>query len=114
MSAIQLTARMRIQDGKWDEFKKAAELCVQSVREKDSGTLQYDWFLNDDNTECVIRESYRDSDALLEHIGNLGDAGKALFGVCTMELEIYGSPSEQLVAATRGMDATIYSPLMSL
>jgi quinol monooxygenase YgiN len=114
MSAIQVTARMKIHDGKLAEFKEAAELCMKSVRENDSGTLQYDWFLNKDETECVVRETYRDSDALLEHVGNLGDAGGALVATCSMELEMFGAPSEQLVAATERMRPKIYSPLLSM
>ena len=46
MSALQVTARLTIHEGKLDEFKEVAARCMQSVREKDSGTLQYDWFLN--------------------------------------------------------------------
>jgi quinol monooxygenase YgiN len=65
MNELQVTARIRIHDGKLDDFKNAAERCVTSVREKDTGTLQYDWFFNDDETECVVRERYRDSDAVI-------------------------------------------------
>lgn len=114
MSAMQLTARMKIHDGKLHAFKEAEDLCMQSVRENDSGILQYDWFLSEDNSECIVRETYRDTDALLEHIGNLGNAGKALFAACSMDLEIYGSPSEELVAATQQMGAKVYSPFLRI
>ncbi len=39
---------------------------MKSVREEDNGTLQYDWFFNEDHTECVVRERYRDSEAILQ------------------------------------------------
>ena len=61
MSAIQLTARAAIHEGKLEEFKLLAAQCMRTVREQDSGTLQYDWFLNKAQTECVVRETYRDS-----------------------------------------------------
>jgi quinol monooxygenase YgiN len=108
MSELQVTARLRVHDGKLAEFKAAAEQCAASVREKDSGTLQYDWFFNEDETECVVRERYRDSDAILEHIGNLGDTLGALLGACDMSLELYGDPSPDLMAASEGLSVEVY------
>jgi hypothetical protein len=51
--------------GKLEEFKGLAAQCMQSVRERDLGTLQYDWFFNDTHTECVARDTYN---ALLREV----------------------------------------------
>ena len=51
---------------------------MRLVRERDSGTLQYDWFFNDTRTECVVRETYKDSGAVLEHIAILARAAAGL------------------------------------
>ena len=64
---IQLSARMKIREGKLEGFKRQVAVCISYVKEKDPGTLQYDWFLNSDNTECEIREVYMSSEALLAH-----------------------------------------------
>ena len=109
MSSLQVTARFTIQEGKLPEFKVLAARCMASVREKDSGTLQYDWFLSEDESECIVRETYRDSAALLEHLGNVGEILGALLGVADFDLEVYGSPSEELIAATAAMTPKIYS-----
>ena len=58
---LQLSARMKIREGKLDEFKRLAAVCISQVKENDPGTLQYDWFLNSDRTECEIREAYESS-----------------------------------------------------
>ena len=108
MNELQVTARLKIHQGKLDDFRTVAQACMDSVREKDAGTLQYDWFLNEDHTECVVRERYKDSDAVLEHIGNLGETMGALLGVTDLSLEIFGDPSEALMNATKGMDITVY------
>jgi quinol monooxygenase YgiN len=113
MSELQVTARLKVHDGKLAEFKAAAEGCVTSVRENDSGTLQYDWFFNEDETECVVRERYRDSDAVLEHIANMGDAFGALLGVCDIQLEVYGDPSPELVAASEGLSVEVFKFFMA-
>ena len=114
MSALQVTARLTIREGRLADFKEVAARCMQSVREKDTGTLQYDWFFNDDETECVVRETYRDSSAILEHIANLGETMGALLDTADMELEVYGSPSPELVAATAEMAPAVYSHFQSI
>jgi hypothetical protein len=42
MSELQCVARLKIHDGKLDEFKRLAEL----VRTKDTGTLQYELYIS--------------------------------------------------------------------
>lgn len=55
MNELQITARLRIHDGKLDQFRTHAKACMESTRAKDERTLQYDWFINEDGTECVVR-----------------------------------------------------------
>ncbi len=113
MKAIQLTARAAIHEGKLEEFKLLAAQCMRTVREKDSGTQQYDWFLNEAQTECVVRETYRDSEAVLEHISNLGATLGAILKVGDWTFEVFGSPSSELVAAAAGINPKFYSPFQS-
>ena len=114
MKAIQVTARGTIHKDKLEEFKVLAAQCMRIVREQDSGTLQYDWFLNEAQTECVIRETYRDSEAVLEHIANLGATMGAVLTVADWTFEVYGSPSRELVQATAGLGPKVYSPFQSI
>lgn len=114
MNQLQVTARLRIHDGKLEEFKSAAVACMQSVRTKDSGTLQYDWLFNADQTECVVRETYRDSDAILEHVANLGETTGALLAVSDIDIEIFGSPSAELLEATKTLAPRVFSSFQSM
>jgi quinol monooxygenase YgiN len=114
MKAIQLTARGAIHKGQLEDFKALAAGCIRMVREKDSGTLQYDWFLNEAQTECVVRETYRDSEAVLEHIANLGASLGAILSVCDWTFEVCGSPSPELVKATTGLSLKLYTPFLSI
>jgi quinol monooxygenase YgiN len=109
MKELEVAALCKIHDGKLDAFKAAAAACLQSVREKDTGTLQYDWFFNENLTECVVRERYRDSEAVLEHIANMGDAFGALLGTCDLSLEVFGDPSAELAEATSALPTRVYS-----
>lgn len=114
MDKIQVTARAAIHGGKLAEFKALAAECMRTVREKDSGTLQYDWCLNKAQTECVVLEVYRDSEAVLEHIANLGPTMGALLTVGDWTFEVFGSPSPELVKAAAGLSPRIYSPFQSM
>ena len=109
MSELQVTARCKIHDGKLEEFQSAAQACLKSVRERDSGTLQYDWFFNDSRTECVVRERYRDSEAVLQHIANLGDTMGELLQACDLSVEVFGEPSQKLLEATTAIPTRVYS-----
>lgn len=115
MGEIQGIARFKIRDGKLEEFKHLQAQCMEIVRSKDSGTLQYDLFLSDDSSEGMVYERYRDSDALLEHFANLGDTMNALLQTySSISGEILGSPSSALRKALEGADVRIYVPYQSI
>ncbi len=114
MSELQAVARCRVHDGKLEEFKHAAAECMRITREKDSGTLQYDWHFTSDLTECIVLERYRDSNAVMEHLANLGEAAGVVFSVADVSLQVFGEPSAELMAASEGMDITVHTHFQSL
>jgi quinol monooxygenase YgiN len=114
VTEIEGIARLRIHPGKLEEFKALQSQCLDIARTKDTGTLQYDVFFNDDASECIVHERYRDSDALLEHLANLGETGAAIFRVCTAEGEVLGTPSDGLRKALEGGPVRIFTPHLSL
>jgi quinol monooxygenase YgiN len=78
VSELQGIARIKFQKGKLEEFKRLTARCMEIVRTKDTGTLRYDIYFNDDQSECVVHERYRDSAALIEHAAHLGDLNAAI------------------------------------
>lgn len=97
MTEVTAIARLKIHEGRFEEFKRLAVLCVHLVQTKDSGTLQYDYFFNDDHTECVVFERYRDFAAMREHLANIGDElMQALLKVCSMSGDIFATPTPEL------------------
>jgi quinol monooxygenase YgiN len=111
MKEIQITAKFKIHKGKVAEFKKIASDCIVAVgeKEKGKGALQYDWFFSPDNLECVVRETYSDSNAVLAHMGNVGEMLGQLLGMSDFELEIFGNPSEELQKAGAALNPKVYS-----
>ncbi len=112
MSALQSVARLRIHDGKLDEFKRLAATCAELVRSKDTGTLQYELYFNNDNSECLVFERYRDSQALLDHMKNMGETMAAIFKICTGSGEVCGTPSAELAEKLKESPVAIYTPFV--
>jgi quinol monooxygenase YgiN len=111
MIEVSAIARIKIHEGKLEEFKRLAARCVHSVRTKDSGTLQYDYFFNAGYTECVVFERYRDFAAMQEHLANIGDdLMQALFKACSISGDIFAVPTPELRKAIEGFDIRLYTP----
>ena len=110
MDQLQVTATFpSIHPDDLASFKKTAREALAIV-EKEQGTLQYDWFFNDDETKCVLRETYTDSDAVLAHIGAMGEQLGGLIDLGGgIEVEVFGNPSETLRQAAAEMKPAVYS-----
>ena len=109
MNHLQVTARLKVHDGKLNEFKELAIQCFTAVKEKDTETLQYDWFFSEDQTEFVVRERYTDSNAVFAHLANLGDLFGKILQVSDFSVEVYGNASQDLRDATASMNSKFYS-----
>jgi len=99
MNKLDVIARMQVRQGKLDGFKKQAAEIRRQVKEKDTGTLRYDWFLSSDETNVQILETYVSSDAWVEHRKNIGEALDVLFNeyADNHNVLVFGEPSPELV-----------------
>ena len=110
MEQLQLTVTFpKIAPDSLDEFKRIAGEGLK-VAADESGNLQYDWFFNADETACVVRETYENSDAVLTHLGRVADIlGPVVQLGGGIEIEIFGDPSAQLLQALEAFNPTCYS-----
>jgi quinol monooxygenase YgiN len=95
---LQAIVRFRFHDGHVEEFKRLSAQCMDIVRAKDTGTLQYDTFFNDDETECIVLERFRDSDALIQHGENLAHLMDAIVSTGSVSGELLGDLGAELRA----------------
>jgi quinol monooxygenase YgiN len=109
-------ARFKFHEGKLDEFKRLSAQAMEIVRTKDTGTLQYDTYFNDDQSECMVIERYRDSEAAIEHAANLGDLMEAVLAtVSVVHGELLGEPSAELRAKLAGSEVPVlFTPYQSM
>ena len=114
MSELQGIARIKFHEGKLEEFKRVTAQCVEIVRTKDTGTLQYDIYLNDDQSECIVLERYRDSEALIEHAAHLGNLSEAILATGWVSGELLGEPSAELRAKMADGVVRLFTPYLSM
>ena len=95
---LQAIVRFRFHDGDVEEFKRLSAQCMEIVRTQDTGTLQYDTYFNDDETECIVIERFRDSDSLIQHGENLAHLMDAIVATGSASGELLGEPSTELRA----------------
>ncbi len=72
MSELQGIARFKFEEGKLEEFKRLSAQCTEIVRTKDTRTLQHEIYVHDDQSECIVPERYKNSEALIQHAANAG------------------------------------------
>ena len=116
MNELQGIARFKFHEGKVEEFKRLSAQAMEIVRTKDTGTLQYDTYFNDDQSECMVLERFRDSEALIEHAANLGDLTDAILAtVSVVHGELLGEPSAELRANLADSDVPqLFTPYESM
>jgi quinol monooxygenase YgiN len=113
MNELQGIARVTFHEGAVEEFKRLSAQAMEIARTKDSGTLQYEIYLNDDQSEGIVLERYRDSAALIEHAANLGDLSAAIFATGSFAGEVLGEPNAQLTATLADSPVRIFKPYLS-
>ena len=116
MSELLGIARFRFHEGKREEYLRLSDQATELVRANEPGTLQYDLFLNGDQSECMFIERYRDSQAAIEHAANLGHLfAEVLSTVSVVHGELLGEPSAELRARLAGSDVpALFTPYRSM
>jgi quinol monooxygenase YgiN len=114
VSEIQGIGRIKFHEGKLEEFKHLSAQAMEIARTMDTGTLQYEVYLNDNQSEAIVLERYRDSRALAEHGAHLGDLGRAILATGLASSELLGEPSEELKAQLADSPIRMFRPFLSL
>ncbi len=113
MSELQGIARCKFHEGGLEEFKRLAAQAMEIVRNKDTGTLQFEISFNDDQSECIVLERYRDSQALIEHAEHFGDLSEAIIRTGSFAGELIGEPSSELKSMLAGGPIRLFTPYLS-
>jgi quinol monooxygenase YgiN len=102
MNQIYIVARFKIRPGMSLEFKAAAADCLAGSRSGESGTLAYEWFMSEEESEAIAIEAYAGSEALLAHMKNAGPRIPKLAQYADSALEGLGSPNPEIRERLKG------------
>ncbi|WP_458747306.1 putative quinol monooxygenase [Candidatus Nitrosocosmicus sp. T] len=96
---IRFRAEYIVSQEKLQEYKKLIQELCKVVEAKEPHTLEYQFYFNDDETKCVVHETYTNSEAALAH--NDGIASKTILPKILEisqinRFEVYGNPCEKL------------------
>jgi epsilon-lactone hydrolase len=114
LSEIKGVNRFKFHEGKVEEFKRLSAQAMDIVRAKDTGTLQYEIYFNEDQSECIVYERYRDSTAVIEHGAHVAHLNEAIFATGSVSSELLGEPSAELTARIAGSGIPLFKPFLSM
>ena len=114
VSELQGIARIKFHEGKRAEFERLTTECMEIVRAKDTGTLQYAVYFNDDRSECIVLERYIDSEALIEHARHIGDINGEIIATGWVSGELLGEPSAELRPKMADSGVRLFTPYQSM
>jgi quinol monooxygenase YgiN len=97
-NSVRFVMEHLVADGKLDVAKALLRRAIEAAKTKDLGVLSYDFFLNGGESTIYVVEWYRDSEAVLAHLGTVADILPKLLDVAQVtRFEVFGNPSEALV-----------------
>ena len=96
---IQFRAEFTIQEGEIEEYKKLVQEMSRVVEANEPDTISYQFYLNRDETKCIVYETYSNSEAVFDHMNGVASQTilPNIFNVSKIsKFEVYGNPSEEL------------------
>jgi quinol monooxygenase YgiN len=114
MRELQGIARIKFHEGMLEEFKRLSAQAMEIVRAQDTGTLQYEIYLSDDQSECIVLERYTDSEALIQHATHLGDLSGAILATGSVSGVLIGEPTAELRAILADGPVRLFAPYLSM
>jgi quinol monooxygenase YgiN len=102
---IHLRAEVIIEEGKKEEYKKLIQDMSRAVEANEPDTINYRFYLNKPETECIVWETYTNSEAVLVHINGVASQTilPKVHSVSRIsKLDVYGNPSKELQKVLTG------------
>jgi quinol monooxygenase YgiN len=109
---IHFRAEFTIEHRKIQEYKKLIQEMSRMVEANEPDTINYQFYLNKDQTRCIVHETYVNSEAALVH--NNGVASRTIlpkiFSLAKISrFDVYGTPSEELQSLLAGFGAETFN-----
>jgi quinol monooxygenase YgiN len=108
--SFRLIVHQTINPGGLEEFRRVAQQGAANAESGEPGTLGYEFFINEEGSDCYLNEYYVDSVAFLEHFGRVQPILEASMKVSSLqEAVVLGDPSPEARALLDHLGAKYYS-----
>lgn len=103
MGTFEVMARIKIRPGQLEGFKAQAAELMRLTREKDTKTVRYDWFIDEESMECEVHEGYTSEEGLIEHNMHVVAARDVLFQKYAYDhrMSFFGDVSPRILELTK-------------
>lgn len=104
---------LNVVPGQQAALKSLLAEMVAATAANEPGTLEYEWSLSADGTQCHLWERYQDSAAAMIHIGTFGAqyAERFFALLAPTEVCLYGAPDAAVREALGGFGAVMMEPV---
>ena len=93
---------------------RATAFELSELAASEEGTLEYSYYLDSDETQCLLIETFASPEALSAHMGHVGHLLGSLFeSGGSVDVNILGHAPQALIEATKDFQPTMYSLLAS-
>lgn len=109
--SVHWVVEAEIKEGKLDAFKELMDEMVEATRAQEPEALTYEWYVGEDGQRCHLFERYKDSAAVMTHLGNFRrNFAERLMAVVTLTgVTVYGDPDESVRGALSDFDPHYFS-----
>src|SRR5262245_35919497 len=114
MDEITGIARVKFHPGKLEEWKRLTKEAMEIVRTRDTGTLQYEIFFNEDEIKTVVCERSRDADAALWHFANVSHLMGPIRATASVTGKVLGTPNAKMHEQLGKGGPKLFTPWMAL
>jgi hypothetical protein len=106
---VQYTSEFTIVEGKIEEFKRIMHSIIESVEKNEHDMNAYQVYLNAEENKAFIVEWFKNSEAILLHLANVGPIFPGLLAIApVMRLEVFGNVTKEAEDALRSIGAQIF------
>ena len=79
-----------------------------------SGSGQYEILFNEDESEAIVFERYRDADAAIEHFSNISHLMEPIMATASVTGEVRGTPNAKMRKQLAEAGVKLFMPWMAM
>ncbi|HEX9387270.1 MAG TPA: hypothetical protein VF918_13185 [Anaerolineales bacterium] len=104
---IVYISHFRVKEGRLDSLMQLNQKVTEQIKTNKPGTVAFLQYLNEEGTELSIIHVFPDADSFDRHVAGVDERAKAAFEfIEPTRREVYGMPSDQVLALLRPPDGS--------